>query len=118
MGIPALGILHIPLTAQIPSQRIENPQTIGEHLHNKQLELKITQNEMARRIGVDPENIINWRLRGRLPHISFFPKIITFLGYNPLPCDLTTLGGRLKHYRKEHGLSRMKLAKQIGVDET
>jgi DNA-binding XRE family transcriptional regulator len=97
---------------------IENPQTIAEHLQNKQLELNITQNEMARRIGVDVENIINWKMRGMKPHITFCPKIIQFLGYNPFLIDTETLGGRIKKYRIEHGLSQRALAEISGLDES
>jgi transcriptional regulator with XRE-family HTH domain len=102
----------------LPSQVVENPQTIGEHLKNKQIELQITQNEMARRIGVDPENIINWKLRGRQPHITFYPKIIEFLGYNPVQVDTSTIAGRIKKYRIEHGLSQRAFAELSGLDES
>lgn len=97
---------------------IDNPQSISEHLHNRQLELRISQNEMARRIGVDPENIINWKLRGRQPHITFYPKIIEFLGYNPVPINTDTLAGRIKLFRIEHGLSQRAFAELSGLDES
>ncbi|WP_133162567.1 helix-turn-helix domain-containing protein [Flavipsychrobacter stenotrophus] len=87
-------------------------------MKKKQFELKISQNEMARRIGVDPENIINWNLRGREPHITFCPRIIQFLEYNPFPADTSTLTGRLKMYRIEHGLSQRAFAELSGLDES
>lgn len=118
MDIPALPFLHVSLFAQIPSQSVENPKTIAEHLLNRQLELKISQNEMARRIGVDPENIINWRLRGRLPRITFYPKIIEFLGYNPVQVDTGTIGGKIKMFRIENGLSQRAFAELSGLDES
>lgn len=73
---------------------------------------------MARRIGVDPENIINWRVRGRQPHITFYPKIIEFLGYNPVPVNTDTLGGRIKLFRIERGLSQRAFAELSGLDES
>lgn len=82
------------------------------------MELKISQNEMARRIGVDPENIINWKLRGLQPRITFYPKIIAFLGYNPVQIDTNTIGGQIRKYRIEHGLSQEAFAKLTGLDES
>jgi len=73
---------------------------------------------MARRMGVDAENIINWKLRGRQPHIAFYPKIIEFLGYNPVPVDTRTIGGRIKLFRIEHGLSQKAFAELSGLDES
>jgi len=73
---------------------------------------------MARRIGVAPDNIIYWRVHETSPHISVYPKIIAFLGYNPFPVDTSTLAGRIKRYRTEHGLSQEAFAILCGVDET
>jgi len=73
---------------------------------------------MARRIGVDPENIINWKLRGLQPRITFYPKIINFLGYNPVQVDLSTIAGQIKKYRIENGLSQSAFAELSGLDES
>ncbi len=72
---------------------------------------------MARRIGVQPESIINWILGRMQPRISVCPKIIEFLGYNPFTADTSTLGGRIKMYRIQHGLSQKCLAALSGLDE-
>ncbi len=95
---------------------IENPHTVSEHLYNRQMELGISQNEMARRIGVKPENIIYWAKSKTTPMIKFIPKIIAFLGYNPFPVDDKSIGGQIKRYRMEKGLNFRKLAKVTGND--
>jgi DNA-binding XRE family transcriptional regulator len=46
------------------------------------------------------------------------PKIIEFLGYDPTASVPTTLGERLRKYRKSHGLNQKQLAKMIGIDPT
>jgi len=73
---------------------------------------------MARCIGVDVENIINWRVRGMAPHITVYPKIIEFLGYNPVSIDVSTLGGRMRKYRIENGLSQRAFAELSCLDES
>lgn len=44
------------------------------------------------------------------------PKIIEFLGYNPLVVEDTKLAGRIKNYRIFHGSSHKKFGKLVGVD--
>ena len=43
------------------------------------------------------------------------PRIIAFLGYNPLP-PAKTLGEQIVRLRKTLGLSREELARRLGVD--
>ena len=44
------------------------------------------------------------------------PKVIEFLGHNPLQSNATTLGERIKQYRIQKGLSLRRLAEELGVD--
>jgi transcriptional regulator with XRE-family HTH domain len=44
------------------------------------------------------------------------PKIIEFLGYNPVPYENVTIGGRIKNYRITHGLSHKNLSLLLSVD--
>jgi DNA-binding XRE family transcriptional regulator len=46
------------------------------------------------------------------------PKIIEFLGYDPLPYDSGTLGEKLLQYRKSRGIDQKELAERIGIDPT
>ena len=48
--------------------------------------------------------------------IGFYPAIIRFLGYNPLP-ESTTRGQAIKRERYTRGWSRRHLAGVAGVDE-
>jgi hypothetical protein len=47
---------------------------------------------------------------------SFFPYIISFLGYMPFEVDLTSLSGKLKAHRHINGLSQKQLGEILGVD--
>jgi len=112
----ALPFFDVELIAPRPVHGISNPATIGEHIYNKQLALRISQVEMARRIGVAPERLTDWCFRGKQPHVTYGPRIIEALGYNPFPIDTGTLYGRIAKYRIEHGLTAEAFAKRAGVN--
>ena len=46
------------------------------------------------------------------------PKIIEFLGRNPFEKETENLGDTIWEYRRVHGLTKKKLAEQLGVDQT
>jgi transcriptional regulator with XRE-family HTH domain len=46
------------------------------------------------------------------------PKIIEFLGFDPVLSVPKTLAGQLYHYRKSRGLNQKRLAETIGIDPT
>lgn len=117
MGIPALGIFGVEQSAKLPSEIIENPQTIGEHLRNRRLQLKITQKSLGQRLGVSKDCMTWWENGRSHPHIRYYPKLIEFLGYNPFPIDDKSIGGQIKKYRIENGLSFRKLSKYTGFDQ-
>lgn len=50
-----------------------------------------------------------------MPLPSYYPKLITWLGYDPLPAP-TTDGARVKHIRLLCGLSQKQAAAQAEVD--
>jgi transcriptional regulator with XRE-family HTH domain len=74
------------------------------------------QQEVGRIIGADESTVYNWEKGYTVPALWFYPKIIDFLGYIPFEVKPKTLGERLIFYRKVQGISRKKLAKQLGVD--
>ena len=48
--------------------------------------------------------------------LTFFPLLISYLGYNPLP-EEDSRGARIRRERISRGLSRKALADAVGVDE-
>ena len=67
-------------------------------------------------VGVTEESVMHWETERYPPQLQFYPGIIKFLGYNPFVVDAKKLGGRIKNYRIEHGLSHKKMGKIVGVD--
>ncbi|NCI48725.1 helix-turn-helix transcriptional regulator [Sediminibacterium roseum] len=58
-----------------------------------------------------------WENGRNEPRLYQYPTIIAFLGYYPFDHETETFGGKIKRYKYEHGLSNLKLAKMLGVDE-
>ena len=97
-------------------QLFKNPQHIAEHLKKKRLELRLKQSEVAKLIGISEDSVTLWENGKSLPQIKHYPKIIDFLGYCPFPTNNSTIGGKIKEYRINYGLSHKKLGKIVGVD--
>jgi transcriptional regulator with XRE-family HTH domain len=92
-------------------------RTIGDHIRKRRLDLKLRQQDVAARIGVDKTSVFNWEAGTASPHIRALPAVIRFLGYDPSETG-TTLGERLRAARRRLGLSHFDLAQQLGVDPT
>lgn len=60
---------------------------------------------------VTEETISGWEKGNSNPQTSYISKIISFLGYSPI-----SYGNYLKQYRKERGLTAVKLAKILKID--
>ena len=83
---------------------IANPVTLGDKLRNRRLSLKLFQEDVARIIGVCPDSITGWEKNRTTPLIQFMPAIIEFLGYNPVPRDLSTYSGKILALRLLYGV--------------
>ncbi len=89
---------------------------MGDHLKKRRCELGLLQKEVAFRLGVDDDTILNWEHGNTQPPVRFLPRIIRFLGYDPYPAA-KLLAEKLVAKRRQLGLSRKQLAKRLGVDE-
>jgi len=92
------------------------PQTLGEHLKKRRLNLGLTQNEAAKCLGVTSFTVINWECCRCRPAIQHFPPIRQFLGYDPVVPTAETLTGRLAAKRRELGWSQKEAARELGTD--
>ena len=115
----ALPSCHAELRAQRPLPYSPEPQTIGEHIRKKRCEMGLFQREVAETIGVKKAAIFNWENGVTQPKIRSMPKIFEFLGYIPsvaMSPIISTLSDRIIAYRKLHGISQKKFARELGVD--
>ena len=90
--------------------------TLGDHLLKRRLDLGYTRKFAASQIGVDPASLKHWEGGKTDPAVGFYPRLITYLGYNPLP-DGHSRGGRIRRERMSRGMSRKALADTATVDE-
>ena len=101
---------------RLPAKYPKELNTIADHLRKRRFDLKLSQPQVAKMIGVSTDTITYWENGRFVPKVMFTPQIIGFLGYNPFQIDTDTLGGKVKHYRYQKGLSQKRFAKLIGVD--
>ncbi|MBI2998952.1 MAG: helix-turn-helix transcriptional regulator [Deltaproteobacteria bacterium] len=90
---------------------------LGDHIRKKRLELGLLQKDLAGKIGVDQGTACRWETNETSPPIRFIPKIVDFLGYNPLPAP-KTFPEELLAARRALGLTQRGMAKRLGVDPT
>jgi len=93
-----------------------HPQSLGEHLRKRRLDLALYQRQVATKLGVDEITIVNWEKGRTQPCVRHLPKLITFLGYVPFKCPSDPLG-RLRYYKRVYGLSCAALAQELNMDE-
>lgn len=59
---------------------------------------------------------MNWEKSKAEPGIQYYPAIFAFLGYDPFP-EPKTLGEKIITWRRQNGITRKNLARQLGIDE-
>lgn len=110
--IPALPFSNTVKKAVKPfgNKYIDQPMTIGQHLCNRRLKLRMLQREVAQELGVTEECISLWEPGEHRPQINMMPRIVQFLAYSPMEEDASTFGETIKIYRYRNGLSQKKWA--------
>ena len=92
------------------------PESIGEHILKRRMDLGLTRKETARRLGMDEESVKHWERCGLEPEVRFYPTILSFLGFDPQP-EPQTAGEAIRRARRSRGWSMKKLAEMARVDE-
>ncbi len=72
------------------------------------------QKDVAIQIGVTTSTIWNWE-HGWAVDQKYIPRVIKFLGYNPIPCPDDLLE-RLAWYKQVNGLTLEELGTAMGRD--
>ena len=118
-------MVALPFTDQtLKTQKPRNPAypehlvTLGDHIRRRRLDLGLHQKDVARIVNATISSVTNWERNRTSPRLFLIPKIIKFLGYDPLQGDATNIGEKIKRYRIQKGLSLRKLAKELGIDPT
>ena len=104
--------IEIPLKIPIPPELSQEPVTLGDHLRRRRLELGLYQKDVAAQIGVTTSTIWNWE-HGWTVDFRYIPQIITFLGYNPIPCPDDIIE-KLAWFKQINGLTLEQLGVEMG----
>jgi hypothetical protein len=67
-------------------------------------------------LGTGAWNLRNWECGRHGIQVSYYPRIIQFLGYKPLPVP-GTRGQEIRSERLARGWSRLQLGRRARVDE-
>lgn len=107
-------VVKMPHKKPIP----ENPQTLGEHILRKRLQLRLLQKEVAEQISVTEDSITGWENGRSTPMLHLYPAIIAFLGYYPFDMDTSTVLGQIEFVRYSNGWSFERMVEEFGVNST
>ena len=110
-----MPFVRVRLTCRKPKDFLENPETLGEHIRKRRIELALTLKQAAARLGVTDCTVINWEHNRTEPPVIAIPAIVQFLGYNPFPTP-TTLAERLLAKRRAMGWTINQAARTVEVD--
>ena len=112
-----MPLVRFRLKCARPKAYCENPQTLGQHIRKRRLELGLTQKQAATSLGVNPWTVLNWETGQHEPPIRSMLGVLDFLGHDPFPGP-STIGERLLQARREYGWSIREAASRFGVDPT
>jgi transcriptional regulator with XRE-family HTH domain len=104
--------IEIPLEIPPLPEFSQEPVTLGDHLRRRRLELGLYQKDVAAEIGVTASTIWNWE-HGWTVDWRYLPRVIVFLGYNPIPCPEDLLE-QLAWYKQIAGLTLEELGTEMG----
>ena len=103
---------RLPLPDKYPKEL----KSFADHLRKRRYDLKLSQSQVAKIIGVSTDTITYWENKRSHPLLMNVPKIVKFLGYSSFNIDVKTIGDQLRNHRLQNGLSQKKLAKLLDVD--
>ena len=67
-------------------------------------------------LKIERETLRGWELNLFEPHVSHYPLIMRFLGYNPIQFDTDSLAGKIKSYRYKNGLTQKQFGELLQTD--
>lgn len=76
----------------------------------------MTQAEIGKLFGVNPFTVCNWEKNNTVPLISHMPKLVEFLGYDPISSITNSVAEYLLFKRRVLGWSQKVAARNLGVD--
>lgn len=113
----ALPFCHLNINAYIstcygyPSEL----KTLGDHILTARLDRGEMQIEAMQQLGISQKTLINWEKNRSQPMVTYYPRIMDYLGYCPYQA-VVSFGQKLKLHRQYAGLTKTHMAELLGVD--
>ncbi len=106
-------------TIPLPDKRFfpKELQHVGDHIKKVRLERNTPIKDVLDEFKIDRETLRAWELGVWEPFVKHYPKIIRFLGYYPFIHETESLGGKIKKYRFENGLTQEQFANLLCTDK-
>jgi len=114
--VALLQFVPISVKALKPKETDFEPQTLGDHIRKRRLELMLTQKQAADRLEVTSFTVLDWEKCKTEPLIGSYPAILRFLAYDPFP-EPRSLPERIAAKRRDLGWSVKVAAGYLGIDE-
>lgn len=92
------------------------PNTFGQHLRRRRLDLGLTQRTLARRLGVREETVQLWESDRFRPLARHYGQVVRVMDFDPEGSD-QDLPERLRASRRRAGLTQAELARRLRLDE-
>jgi DNA-binding transcriptional regulator YiaG len=104
----AVPFSELDISIPLPDKRPFPPelQSVGDHLKQARLSRNVPIKDVITELGISRETLRGWEINEFEPHVSHYPAIIRFLGYQPHQFDTDTLAWRIKSYRYTYGLTQ------------
>ena len=114
----AVPFSRLDSTIPLPDKRPfpKELKTIGDHIKYARLQRGMLIKDVIVQLKINRETLRGWELNLYEPFVRHYPNIIRFLGYWPFMVDVTTLGGRIKKYRYQYGLSQDQFGVLVDTD--
>jgi len=112
-----LPFCDLTLTSPIPTTDWTvpaSPVPLGHLIRGRRLELKLSQREAARALGVGLASLRNWEAGRATVRDGYRPRVIRFLGFDPNPAG--SFPERIRAARHAAGLSQKGLAIRLALD--
>jgi transcriptional regulator with XRE-family HTH domain len=110
--------LQKTITKPYGSTYPKNPISIGEHIRKRRMEMRLTQEEVAKLIGVTTDSVTNWENNRSTPRLNLLPRVTKYLDIIPINLNPDTIGGMIKDYRLRKGLSQKDLGLLLRVNSS
>jgi DNA-binding transcriptional regulator YiaG len=99
----------------VPRGYPHEPRTLGEQIHQRRMDLGLTQRTLAERLGCCYQSVARWERDKGKPGPKRWPALEAVLGPGLVPVEVGTAGG-IRTARLRLGLTQAELARRAGVD--